>query len=332
MTNTTTQSKNSSNKGRKMKTTTSPRINSKKEFKKMTNKDVYTKITNLIIEQLNNGHIPWENPNINGVKAQNIVTGHFYSGVNPLILQMSDTPFFMTFKQAKALKASIKKGAKSYPVIFWSTVTKNIEDKETGEEEEKTLFILKYYNVFKITDIDNLPEKLLNKAESLLVDNKTIISCEEIINNYPDAPKIKNFIPNASNSSNGYSHTYDAVFSQPLNMFKSENHYYSTMFHELIHSTGHLSRLNRLSEDSLKFGSKTYAKEELVADLGAAYLISEAGQNINIENKAAYIQSWLKVLKNDNKMIITAAGRAEKAVNHILNNKEFNKSSKKIAA
>ena len=85
MTNTTTQSKNSSNKGRKMKTTTSPRINSKKEFKKMTNKDVYTKITNLIIEQLNNGHIPWENPNINGVKAQNIVTGHFYSGVNPLI-------------------------------------------------------------------------------------------------------------------------------------------------------------------------------------------------------------------------------------------------------
>jgi len=319
MINTASHSKNISKSDRNMKTQTSPRINSKKEFKPITNNDVYSKITNIIIEQLGKGIIPWENPNINGVRAQNLLTGHIYSGVNPLILQMSDTPFFMTFKQAVTAKASVKKGAKSLPVVFWKVVEKQVENEE-GEQEFKKLFVLKYYNVFKITDIENLPERLLKKADSMLKDNKKILSCEEIITNYPNAPKIKNFIPTASMSSNGYGPSFDTVYSQPINMFKTDNHYYTTMFHELTHSTGHVSRLNRLSEDSLNFGSKLYAKEELIADLGAAFLMAEAGQKVNYTNKAAYIQSWMKALENDNRLIITAAGKAEKAVNHILDN------------
>ena len=281
--------------------------------------DVYNKITNIIIEQLESGKIPWENPNIQGIRVQNLITGHRYTGVNTLILQMSDTPFFMTFKQAKNIKASIKKGAKSFPVVYWNITTKTVEDEETGEEEERTFFILKYYNVFKITDIENLPERLIAKAEKILVDNKTISSCDEILNNYPNSPAIKNFIPTWFNDSNGYSSSNDTVYIQPMNMFKSENHYYSTLFHEIVHSTGHTARLDRFVKDSFVFGSVPYAKEELTADLGAAFLMAEADQNINIENKAAYIQSWLKALNNDKKLIITAAGKAEKAVNHILN-------------
>jgi len=333
MTNTAPQLKNSSETDESLKTPTSPKINSKKDFKKMTNKDVYTKITNIIIEQLKKGIIPWESPNINGVKAQNIVTDHCYSGVNPLILQMSDTPFFMTFKQAKALKAKIKKGASSLPVVFWKVVEKSDINKD-GEEESNKLFVLKYYNVFKITDIENLPEKILKKAETLIINNKKIISCENIINNYSDAPKIKGFIPNSSMISNSYSPTFDFLYMQPINLFKSENHYYSTIFHELTHSTGHESRLNRLTKDSIKFGSKVYAKEELIADLGAAFLMAEAGQQVNYKNKAAYIQNWLQALENDHRMIVSAAGKAEKAVNHILNKEgeNHNKNSQKKAA
>ncbi|HJO95537.1 MAG TPA: zincin-like metallopeptidase domain-containing protein [Victivallales bacterium] len=113
----------------------------------------------------------------------------------------------------------------------------------------------------------------------------------------------------------------DSVYMQPIEMFKSEKHYYSTIFHELTHSTGHASRLKRLENDSLKFGSKTYAKEELLADLGAAFLMSEANLVVDIKNRAAYIQNWLTVLKNDKRLILTAAGKAEKAVNYILNRK-----------
>ena len=133
-------------------------------------------------------------------------------------------------------------------------------------------------------------------------------------------PEIKNFIPNQRNSSNGYNLTSDTIYMQPINMFKTDNHYYSTLFHEMIHSTGHDKRLNRLGNGSLEFGSPTYAKEELIADLGAAFLMSEAGLNINYKNKAAYIQNWLKPLKNDNRLIVIAAGNSEKAVNHINNN------------
>ena len=189
---TTTNSKiaSKSNTTSNLKTPTGTRINSKKQnnqYKKMTNNNVYEMITNRIIEQLENGYIPWENPNIKGLKTQNLITGHIYTGINPLLLQMSDTPFFMTYKQAKQVNANIKKGAKSYPVVFWSVITKDVKNEE-DEMEEKKLFLLKYYNVFKISDVENLPQKLIDKAEKLLVNNKKILSGEGILNNYQNAP------------------------------------------------------------------------------------------------------------------------------------------------
>jgi len=315
MNNTATQSKNSSETGKKMKTPTSPRINSKRNFKPTTNKDIYKKVTDLIIDQLEQGHIAWENPVIHNCRPQNLVTGHIYRGINPLLLSMCETPYFMTFKQARSIKANIKKGAKSLPVVFWSVGIYSKEN-EAGELEEKKSFLLKYYNVFNLSDIENLPAKYLKKTEFNKKNKLEIQTAEQIINNYKNAPKLE-----LCTGTPHYSPAADVIRTPKKEFFKSSNHYYSTLFHEMGHSTGHKSRLNRFDKEhaNLRFGSKDYAKEELTAELTASFLMSQTGETVNIDQRAAYIESWLKVLKNDNKLLISSAGKAEKATNYILN-------------
>ena len=222
----------------------------------------------------------------------------------------------MTFKQAKKIGANVKKGAKSLPIVFWDVVTKTVEN-EQGEAEEKKSYFLKYYNVFNISDIENIPAKYMEKTKLNEKNNIEIQTAEQIINNYKNPPKFE-----YCTGTPHYSPTNDTIRTPKKEYFKSANHYYSTVYHEMAHSTGHISRLNRFNHQSktLNYRSTEYAKEELVAELTASFLMAETGEKINIKNRTAYIQSWLKALKNDCKMLLQAAGKAEKAVNYILEN------------
>ncbi len=281
-----------------------------------SNKDIYQKVTDLIIEKMEHGQIAWEHPLINNCRPQNLITGNIYKGINHLLLSLFEIPYSMTFKQAKNIGASIKKGAKSLPVVYWNISRKTEKNEETGDEHEHIYYFLKYYNVFSIDDIENIPEKYLAKTRHEKTNFIEIKSAERIIKNFKNAPKFEE-----STSDLVYIPSTDTIRLAKKEYFKNSTHYYSSLFHEMAHSTGHFSRLNRLNADysNLSFGSKDYAKEELTAELSASFLMAETGENINIENRAAYIQDWLTVLKSDKRMIVYAAAKAEKAVDYILN-------------
>jgi len=321
---------NSSNLQNQSNTNEENLLRTEKKYNQKQN--IYQKITDLIIEQLKQGRIPWERPLINNCRPQNLISGHLYNGINPLILTNAKTPYFMTFKQAKQIKATIKKGAKSKPVVFWSIGSYKKEN-EDGELEDKKSFILKYYNVFNISDIENIPAKYLDKTHLNKTNNIEIQTAENIINNYPNPPKFE-----YCTGTPHYSPNDDIIRTPQKDYFKTSSHFYSTVFHEIGHSVGHKSRLNRFKAKGLsaRFGGRDYAKEELTAELTASFLMAETGESVNIKNRTAYIQSWLTVLNNDNKLLISSAGKAEKAVNYILNKqveiKKINNDKSKKAA
>jgi len=305
----------------KSKRTNNKNENQLLQKEKISSKDIYQKITDLITQKLSSGIIPWENPLINSCRIQNLITNHIYSGVNTLILSMSKTPYFMTFKQAKEIGANIKKGAKSLPVVFWSVGSYEKENLESKEIEICKSFLLKYYNVFNISDIENIPAKYIQKIQDKTNNNCEIPTAQEIVDNYKNPPTFEYCVGTPH-----YSPSEDTIRTPQINYFKSSNHFYSTLFHEMAHSTGHLSRLNRFNNEhsNLSFGSKDYAKEELTAELTASFLMSETAETININNRVAYIQSWLKALNNDSRLIVSAANKAQKATNYILGRKEEN--------
>ena len=204
--------KNNHKTDKKSQTPASSRIKSK---------DIYTKVTNLIIERLQQGEIAWENPVIDNCRPQNLVTGSVYRGINPIILSMGKTPFFMTFKQAEKIGANIKKGAKALPIVFWDMATKKVENDE-GETEEKDIYFLKYYNVFNISDIENIPAKYMQKTKLKENNIIEIQSAEQIINNYKNPPKFE-----YCTGTPHYSPTNDTIRTPKKEYFKNSNHYYS---------------------------------------------------------------------------------------------------------
>jgi antirestriction protein ArdC len=213
------------------------------------------------------------------------------------------------------LGGSIKKGEKAQEVIFWKWLEK--ENKETGEKEKIPL--LKYYRVFNIDQCTDIPkEKLPPIIER---NNNPLEVCEKIINEMPKRPIIRHKEHRAF-----YNKLEDFVNMPKMETFENSESYYETLFHELVHSTGHNERLNRRELiESRGMRSDNYAMEELTAEMGASYLKSYAGIPIEqLENNAAYIQSWLERLKNDKRFIVHASAQAQKATDYILNvkNKE----------
>ena len=172
---------------------------------------------------------------------------------------------------------------------------------------------LKYYLVFNIASVDGIDFNIPKVEEK--TEQEKIFSCEEILQGMPKKPTVT-----FGNSGAYYSPTFDIVNMPEMQTFTSEQAYYSVFFHELVHSTGHTSRLNRKEiTETMRFGSQTYSKEELTAEIGASFLCAEAGILMNtFYNSVAYIQSWLKVLKDDKKFIIEAAAKAQKASDFIL--------------
>jgi antirestriction protein ArdC len=266
-------------------------------------KSVYEIATEKILEHLEKGVIPWQRPWKTNSMPTSVVTGKEYRGINRflLALQPYECSQWITFKQANKLGGKIRKGERSYPVFFFQFL-----EKEDNEGKIETIPLLKYYRVWNLEQTEGIeytiekPEKVFNPIES----------AETIVRNYTDMPPIT-----YGGNKACYSPLIDTIQLPTKESFHSSEGYYSTLFHEMIHSTGHEKRINR--PFGRNFGDHKYSKEELVAEFGAAYLCSLAGIDNQIENNAAYINSWIKALKNNQKWLVSAASQAEYAVNWI---------------
>ncbi len=279
--------------------------------------DLYTEVTNQIVAMLDQGVVPWRSPILGRSSAghpKNLESTKPYRGVNVFLLAFSafakgyGSSYWLTFKQALAKGGAVKKGEKSSMVVFWKQF--ETTDKDTGDA--KKIPMLRYYNVFNIEQCDGITAP--DAVPFVSTDFKPIEAAEALAMAYTDGPAVEHGGQQAY-----YRPSLDSVQMPEPTRFASCEEYYSTLFHELSHSTGHSKRLDRgLDSNPKPFGSPDYGKEELVAEMAAAFLCGEVGiKPAVIENQAAYIGGWLKQLKNDKKLVIAAAGAAQKAADWI---------------
>lgn len=276
-------------------------------------KDIYEMITDRIIEQLENGVVAWQKP-WTGVHdgAYNRISNKPYSLLNQMLL--SKTGEYASFKQWTELGGHIKKGEKAEIVTFCK-IQPIEEENEDGEKVIKQIPLLRYYNVFHISQVEGVEPKSIDLNEL-----QPIEEAERIKTEYMQREHIK--ILEKVTDKAFYSPSLDYIQVPCKEQYQNIEEFYSTLFHEMTHSTGHKVRLDREDvKDCMYFGSENYSKEELCAELGSAFLINKLGiaSSKSFTNSTAYIQSWLRVLKNDKKFIISASSRAEKAVKYILN-------------
>lgn len=270
----------------------------------------YQVITDRIMELLEQGAVPWHKPWSGGGEAMNLVSKRPYRGINRFLLNVAGyaTPYWLTLNQANKLGGKIKKGSNSTPVVFWKLLEK--EDEKTGEKKE--LPVLRYYRVFNLEQtegIEGTPTEELEEQEFTPIER-----CERLVASMPNPPRLQHLRQSA-----WYRPSQDLVNLPKPESFESSEEYYSTLFHELAHATGHETRLKRPTlTDMAPFGSTNYSKEELVAEMTAAFLCGATGiDNITIDNSAAYLNGWLKKLKKDNKLVVHAAAQAQKAADYI---------------
>jgi antirestriction protein ArdC len=287
------------------------------------NKSVYEKITDIIIRKLEDGVVPWRKP-WNGEEGmpRNLITKKAYQGINVFLLSCLGykSPYFLSFNQAKKLGGSIRRGEQAELVVFYKWV--DLVDKENDEPvldkngQPKKIPMLRYYYVFNLEQCHGIDPKHVPEIKERHFE--PITKADLIVRGMPEIPQIKYGENRAS-----YSPLFDTVNMPAKNSFVSDEEMYSTLFHELVHWTGHESRLKRKGiVESSYFGSEKYSQEELIAEMGSAFLCSTAGiENKTIDNSAAYINAWLSKLKNDKKLIVIAAGQAQKACDFILDTK-----------
>ena len=272
----------------------------------MANNKVYEIVNEKIMAALDANVIPWKKPWKTGIPT-NLVSKKPYRGANIFILGIMPftSPYWLTYNQAKQLGGEVKKGEKGTPVVFWK-----VWEKKNGEKFP----VLRYYTVFNVEQCD-LPEGKIPKVEEL--DFSPVEKAEEIVAGYKNGPKI-----NYEGNRACYIPGKDLVMIPPKEVFVNSEKVYSTLFHELGHSTGHKTRLNRKSlVDLTSFGSHTYSEEELVAEFTASYLCAIAGiDQPTQKNSVSYIAGWKQELSDPNnvKLIVQAAAKAQKAADHIL--------------
>lgn len=275
--------------------------------------NVFQIVTERILEELEQGVVPWEKP-WTGVRngAYSRATGKPYSILNQLLLRESGE--YLTFKQAQEAGGTVRKGEKPRIVVFWKPLPVTEKDKE-GKTVTKIIPMLRYYHVFHIRQCDGVEPRF---APEDLTSADPIAAAESILSEYSARSGCR--ILNEPQDRAYYSPSSDEIHLPLREQFPKVEEYYSTAFHEAIHSTGHEKRLNRLSKTAC-FGSEDYSKEELVAEIGAATAMHELGIETrgSFRNSTAYIQSWLRALRNDSRLIVSAASKAEKAVRLLLN-------------
>ena len=282
----------------------------------MNKTDLYEVVTQKIIDLLDSAVVPWQIPwrSQNGM-PRNMISNRSYTGINfwMLLCLKFDSPFYMTFEQARTLGGTVRKGEKSTLVVFW----KLLESLEKDGSTRKTPF-LRYYNVFNFTQTEGIDPKKIPETEAYDHDFNSIDAAEKLIYEWKDCPKIDWNEDHAY-----YNPITDTVGMPDPRTFFHDEQVFSTLFHECVHSVGHISRLARHEKiKDHKFGSQDYSQEELVAEMGAAYLCGMCDiQQETIQNNAAYIKSWIRTFKDDPKVLVLAAAQAQNAVNYIVNQK-----------
>jgi len=286
---------------------------------------IYEMVTNEITDGLKKGIIPWHRPFLNDGRDKNY-RGNAYHGINVLLLALArmknsslESPAWLTFNQIKEMGGRLIKGSKHQVVIF--SKSKSYVVKENGVtqyEDDGVTPLVRYYSVLRYHRVYNLsqcvgidPPKWI--AEDL--ENAELKKPQSVIDEWEEKPKIEiNGVAKAY-----YRTSTDTVHSPEIGGYKSSEDYYSVLFHELVHSTGHESRLNRFKDK--EFDDKGYSKEELVAEIGAAFLNTMTGINNAdlLENSQAYINGWVKALENHKRMVVMASSKAQRAVDMILN-------------
>lgn len=288
-----------------------------------TKKSVYDIITDRFTEQLKKGIIPWEKPWLSLEGERVGAWGHDkknggkpYSLLNQMMLPK--TGEYVTFKQVKAEGGTIKKGAKGYPITFWKTWETEVRNPKTNQMEIKSVPVLRYYTVFHISDTEGIEQNYQPDTSKLdgLTEPQRSKKADAIVKSYLEMTGVK--LVHEAQDRAFYNFVQDQVTLPLKKQFGKKAEYYSTLFHELTHSTGHRDRLNRLFVTTHRRGTD-YSLEELVAEIGACAMMFNLGLETkdSIMNSNAYLESWYAALRNDPKMIVKASGRAQKAVRYL---------------
>ncbi len=275
-------------------------------------KDTYTLVTDRIIAELEAGTVPWHKPWTCAQPAISHTTGKAYSLLNQLLLGGRGGEY-VTFQQAQREGGRVRKGEKSSIVVFWKWLT--VEDEDTGEE--KDVPFLRYFNVFHIDQCEGIVARFRASEPQIVTPATANDAADDIIADYLHRSGVH--LVSRESSEAFYRPSTDTVVLPLLKQFGDTAEYYSTAFHELTHSTGHPKRLNRITETA-RFGSTPYSREELCAEMGASFILNRLGLETcgSFRNNAAYISHWLSVLKEDKRLLVNAAGQADKAVRLIL--------------
>ena len=311
--------------------------------KSKSKEQIFKEVTDHVISSLENGNIPWEKPwrSVNGVQVKPMnINGRAYRGWNLIRLssEMAERgltdPRFLTFGQIVKAGALLAKGSKSVVVDYWIKIyfhednpdcklTKKdyLKHDDSCDKKRLTWYTLKQYRVFSVEDVTGLN---LKSIEVEIEENKenfdAVLEADKVVEDYVTSENIK---LNYKGDRAYYSPMLDEITVPETKNFKGNNAYYNTIFHEIGHSTGHQSRLNRegvANNEPIKFGDELYAKEELVAEMTSGFLCASTGTNsrFNKKNRVAYIQSWITALKEDSTLVPQASQFAQKAFDYIM--------------
>lgn len=283
--------------------------------------DIYSRVTAQIIAELEKGVRPWVKP-WHAEHAAGRITRPLrhnaqpYSGINILMLWAAATaqgfiaPIWMTYRQAQELGAHVRKGEKGSPVVYANTLTRTEIDGDTGEEQERAIPYMKAYTVFNAEQVDGLPAHYYAKARPRFDPPARLEHAEHFFG--ATGAEIRH-----GGNQAYYTVTHDYVQMPPIEAFRDAESYYATLAHECCHWTRHSSRLER-DFGRKRWGDEGYAMEELVAELGAAFLSADLELTPEVrEDHSAYVASWLKVLKDDKRAVFTAAAHAQRAVDFL---------------
>ena len=282
------------------------------------NKKVCEMVAERVLEELEKGVAPWSQPWFGSDRFVSHTTGRRYSLLNCMLLGRPGE--YATFKQINEEGGKVKKGSESKLVVFWSPARKTVKG-DDGEDKEEVFFILRYYKVFNVNDCEGIKKKYLNDDDTRFI-HEVHLGAEEVIDNYCAANPTLKIIRDERSGRAYYRPSEDMIQVPMMEQFEKLEEFYSTLFHEMTHSTGHWDRLGRFEEKSCAaaFGSDNYGKEELIAELGAAALCGKCGieSQDSFRNSAAYLKGWADAIKGKPELIVAAAGKADKAVEFIL--------------